>query len=161
MPFVLIIMGVSGTGKSTIGKALAEKLSLPYFEGDEFHPAANVEKMRQGIPLNDGDRVPWLLALREQIEVQLEKGESAVLASSALKASYREILQRDDKRVKFVFLHGTYELILQRMQEREHEYMPPSLLKSQFDTLEEPEDAIRISIDQEVGAMVEEVLSQL
>ena len=161
MPFVLIIMGVSGTGKSTIGKALAEKLSLPYFEGDEFHPAANVEKMRQGIPLNDGDRVPWLLALREQIEVQLEKGESAVLASSALKASYREILQRDDKRVKFVFLHGTYELILQRMQEREHEYMPPSLLKSQFDTLEEPEEAIRISIDQAVEAMVEEVISQL
>jgi len=118
MPFVLIIMGVSGTGKSTIGKALSEKLSLPYFEGDEFHPAANVEKMRQGIPLNDADRVPWLLALREQIELQLEKGESAILASSALKTSYREILQRDDKRVKFVFLHGSYELILQRMPKK-------------------------------------------
>lgn len=161
MPFVLIIMGVSGTGKSTIGKALSKKLSLPYFEGDEFHPATNVEKMRQGIPLNDDDRVPWLLALREQIELQLKKGESAILASSALKASYREILQRDDKRVKFVFLHGSYELILARMKERDHEYMPPSLLKSQFDALEEPESAIKVSIDQEVSAIVEEVISKI
>ncbi|MEL6254484.1 MAG: gluconokinase [Bacteroidota bacterium] len=161
MPFVLIIMGVSGTGKSTIGKALSNKLSLPYFEGDEFHPAANVEKMRQGIPLDDSDRVPWLLALRKQIELQLEREESAVFASSALKASYREILQREDKRVKFVYLDGSYELILERMRGRDHEYMPPSLLKSQFETLEEPEDAIRVSIDQDVLSIVDEVISQI
>ena len=161
MESVLILMGVSGTGKSTIGQALSERLNWPYFEGDTFHPSANVEKMRAGIPLNDDDRAPWLLLIRAAIEEELASGSSAIFASSALKASYREILQRDDKRIKFVFLQGSYELIMNRLKSRNHEYMPSSLLKSQFDALEEPQDAIKVSIDQPIEKIVEEILEKL
>jgi len=108
---VLIIMGVSGTGKSTVGKSLSKKLSWPYFEGDDFHPKANVEKMRQGIPLTDEDREPWLQTLRELIEKQLRQGHSAILASSALKNSYRNTLVQGDERIRFVYLQGSFELI--------------------------------------------------
>lgn len=161
MESVLILMGVSGTGKSTIGQALSEKLNWPYFEGDKFHSPANVEKMRAGIPLNDDDRGPWLLSIRTAIEEHLASAGSAIFACSALKASYREILQKEDKRIKFIFLHASYELILSRMNSRKHEYMPASLLKSQFETLEEPKNAIKVSVNQAVDKIVEEILEKL
>ncbi|MEM6805803.1 MAG: gluconokinase [Bacteroidota bacterium] len=135
MESVLILMGVSGTGKTTIGQGLSDKLNWPYFEGDKFHPPSNVEKMRAGIPLNDEDRAPWLLAIRAAIEKRLSSGESAIFTCSALKASYREVLQRGDKRIKFIYLQGSYDLIMNRLNSRTHEYMPASLLKSQFETL--------------------------
>jgi len=136
-------MGVTGSGKTTIGRLLSENVGWKYVDADDFHTAANVEKMRRGIPLNDADREPWLFKLRELICQCLETNQSVALSCSALKESYREILVVDG-RVQLVYLKGTPELIRDRITTRSGHYMNPSLLKSQFQTLEEPVDCFLV-----------------
>lgn len=138
-------MGVSGVGKTTVGRLLAERLSCPFLDADDFHPPANVAKMRGGIPLTDADREPWLQALRAEIEGRLERGESAVLACSALKQDYRDRLQVSDA-VRIVYLRGTAALIRDRLQARRGHYFDPALLASQFAALEEPEGLLTVDV---------------
>lgn len=140
-------MGVSGSGKTTIGRMLASELNWDFFDGDDFHPPANREKMSKGIPLTDEDRVEWLNHLRELIQNHLKEGSSLVLACSALKGRYREKLAVNDK-VRFVYLRGTYNQVETRMKRRKDHYMPVQLLQSQFEALEEPRDAVAIEITQ-------------
>jgi len=162
---IIIVMGVSGCGKSVVGSRLAERLGAHYAEGDEFHSKANIEKMRSGIPLDDGDRWPWLNAIAEAIGDWRTHGRDAVVACSALKKAYRDILGggRDD--VVFVHLEGSMDLIASRMAKRQHEYMPATLLQSQFDTLEPPdekaENVITVDITPEPETIVEIVLDRL
>ena len=158
---VIIVMGVSGCGKTTVGKLLAERLGLPFYDADDFHPAENVEKMKSGEPLTDADRHPWLAALSWEIE-KWNEDDGAVLACSALKRNYRAILNPDKSdRVKFVYLKGNEEIILHRMQQREGHYMPPGLLRSQFEALEEPEDATTVSIELSPEEIVEKIVKEL
>lgn len=157
----IILMGVSGCGKTTIGEQLAEKLGIPFYDGDDFHPEKNVEKMQSGVPLNDQDRLPWLVKLAEQISLMNREG-GGIIACSALKQAYRNILiGAPGADVTFVYLKGDRELIADRLSEREDHYMPPDLLDSQFDDLEEPEDAITVSIDQEPDEIVDEIFDRL
>ena len=144
-PTVLVLMGVTGSGKTTIGHLLSEDAGWKYLDADEFHTAANVEKMRRGVPLSDADREPWLLRLRELICKCLETKQSAVLACSALRESYRKILLVDG-RVQLVYLKGNSELIRNRIITRSGHYMNPDLLESQFQTLEEPVDCFSIDV---------------
>ena len=144
-PAILILMGVTGSGKTTVGQLLTADVGWKYFDADDFHTAANVEKMKQGVPLNDADREPWLLRLREVISECLASNEPAVLACSALKGSYRELLLIDG-RVQLVYLKGTAQLISQRLKNRRGHYMNPALLESQFETLEEPFDCLRVEV---------------
>jgi len=146
-PTILILMGVTGSGKTTIGKLLSDNLGWAYFDADDFHPAANVEKMTQGIPLDDQDREPWLLALRGVINNCLEADEPAVLACSALKEDYRDQLLVDS-RVQLVYLKGDSQLIGRRLNQRQGHYMNPALLASQFATLEEPAGGLTIDVSQ-------------
>lgn len=154
---VVLVMGVSGSGKTTIGKNLATRMKCEFADADDYHPQANVEKMRSGIPLDDADRLPWLDALGQLIIAHLADGRDLVLACSALKDSYRKRLMTDDARVKLVYLKGDYKLIASRLAARENHYMNPRLLESQFATLEEPADAITINI----AAKPEEITAQL
>lgn len=145
-PLVIFVMGVSGVGKSTIGSLLSKEFSIPYFDGDDFHPQENVEKMANGHSLNDDDRYGWLLKLNSLANEQIDKG-GCVIACSALKEKYRDILEKNiEKNIKWVFLNGSFDLISKRMQARKGHYMPESLLKSQFDTLETPINAIDVDI---------------
>jgi gluconokinase len=139
----IIVFGVTGSGKTTIGTLLAKELGWQFYDADNFHPAANVEKMRQGIPLNDDDRIPWLAKLQELIRSYTDKGENAVLACSALRESYRQYLQAGGE-VKFIYLKGDFVLIQQRLNNRRGHYMNPNLLQSQFNTLEEPRPEITV-----------------
>ena len=139
---ILIITGVSGSGKTTIGKLLAQQLNWPFYEGDDFHPEANIQKMESGQALNDEDRLPWLQSLRKLVEELIAEKESAVLSCSALKESYRKILSDGLNEVRFVYLKASYEQIYPRIASRKGHFMPPELLKSQFETLEPPNDAI-------------------
>lgn len=157
---VLIIMGVSGCGKTTIGKMLSAKLNWKYFEGDEYHPAENIEKMKNGIPLDDSDRKPWLLKLRSIIQDALDQKINIVLTCSSLKESYRKIL-RINNEVKFVYLKGSYSLIEKRMKERTDHFMKPGMLQSQFDALEEPTDAIIVDIDNSSENILSQILNKL
>ncbi len=157
---VLIIMGVAGCGKTSVGKMLSEKLGWKYYEGDNYHPKENVEKMSNGIPLNDEDRMPWLLKLRTIIEDALSHSENIILSSSALKEAYRKILKVNDG-VKFIYLKGSYELIEARMKMRKDHFMKPGMLKSQFEALEEPANAITIDIDQPLEKIVENILQKI
>ena len=164
--FVVVLMGVSGSGKSTIGETLAGDLGCAFLEGDDFHPAANVAKMKQGIALTTADREPWLRSIAAKIDELLLAKQSAVISCSALQRSYRDILIGDRPRVALVFLKGSYDLILHRLQGRHGHFMPPSLLKSQFDTLQEPapeERAIVVDIalpPAEICAAIERGLAQ-
>jgi gluconokinase len=137
-------MGVSGSGKSTLGARLAERLGFPFLDADDFHPPENVAKMAAGIALTDADRQPWL----ELLNGKLRQHEHAVLACSALKNSYREILTRDIPAPRIVFLKGAIELIRARLESRQHRYMPASLLESQFAALEPPGKAIEVDVAQ-------------
>ncbi len=160
----LVVMGVSGSGKTTIAAMLAQRLHWVFEEGDWFHPKANIEKMRSGKPLTDEDRWPWLRAIAAQIGAIRKAGEHAVISSSALKRSYRHILTGGRRDVGFVFLKGDRDLILQRLAAREGHFMPPSLLDSQFATLEEPqpdERAIVVSIEPHPREIVEAIMAQL
>jgi gluconokinase len=134
---IVIVFGVSGAGKTTMGKLLAEQLGWRFYEADDFHPRANIEKMHSGCPLSDEDRWPWLERLREQITRSLAINEDAVIACSALKRAYRERLHVSND-VKFVFLRGDYALVEEQLQQRRSHFMNRSLLRSQFTDLEEP-----------------------
>jgi gluconokinase len=163
-PRALIVMGVSGSGKTTIARALAERLGWRFADGDDFHPAANVAKMKAGHPLTDDDRWPWLRAIAAEIDRVAAGGGHLVIACSALKRAYRDVLSggRDD--VRFVFLDGSRELIARRMAARQNHFMPPGLLDSQFATLERPgpdEHAIHVGIDVPVDEIVDGVIAQL
>ena len=157
---VLVIMGVSGTGKSTIGLMLSEKLGIPFFDGDDFHPEANVQKMTAGKPLNDEDRLGWLIRLNQ---LALEhKSNGAVIACSALKQSYRDILQQNmGAQLAFVYLEGSFELIKSRLENRKGHFMGTTLLQSQFDTLEPPIDAVTVSIALKPEEITHQVIQQL
>ena len=156
---IYIVMGVSGCGKSTIGKLLATKLKAPFFDGDDFHPEANVQKMANGLPLTDKDRKGWLQKLNE-IAIE-HKPSGTVIACSALKETYRNQLKQNlEKQMVFVYLKGTFEEIHARLKERQGHYMPIELLKSQFETLEPPEDAIHVSIYHSPDEIVSEVLDK-
>ncbi|HEY4901111.1 MAG TPA: gluconokinase [Terriglobales bacterium] len=143
---VIILMGVTGSGKTTIGLALAAALQWRFADADDFHSPSNVAKMKTGIPLDDADRLPWLASLHEAIAAWLEAGTNVVLACSALKQTYREqLLVSPD--VKLVYLRGSRELISQRLSQRHGHYMDPNLLPSQFATLEEPREAVVADVD--------------
>jgi gluconokinase len=157
---IIVIMGVAGSGKTTIGKLLSKKFGYKYYEGDDYHPHKNVAKMSNGIPLNDEDRLPWLLSLRKIIQENLEDGRGTVITCSALKQSYREILKYDN-RVKFVYLKGDFDTINNRMQQRKEHFMKPEMLKSQFDALEEPTDAITIEVNMSTEEIVNEIIKRL
>jgi carbohydrate kinase (thermoresistant glucokinase family) len=156
------MMGVSGCGKTTIGQALAAHLNCPFYDGDDFHSPQNVAKMAGGVPLNDADRAPWLESLAGLIREHLARGETAVLASSALKKRYRDLLRVDD-RVHFIFLDGDFDLIWGRMQARHDHYMKAEMLQSQFDALERPDEneAMRIDIDQSVNDIVKQLIEAI
>jgi len=153
---VYYIIGVSGCGKSTIGSALSEKWDIPFYDGDDFHPKENIAKMKSGIPLNDDDRKPWLEAINKFARDQVANG-ALVIACSALKASYRQILIADlGDLFEIIHLAGSFELIEERMKARDH-FMPSSLLQSQFDTLEAPTNALEVSINQSIEEMVNQI----
>lgn len=157
---IYVVMGVSGSGKSTIAPMLAEKLGLPFFDGDQFHPKENVQKMASGTPLNDQDRHAWLLALNELARKHAGKG--AVIVCSALKKRYRKQLAKDLKgQVQWIFLQGSFDLILSRLMERKGHFMPTELLRSQFETLEPPKKAIAVSIAGKPEEILEAILSKL
>jgi gluconokinase len=144
---VLILMGVSGSGKTTVGKALASSLGWTFVEADDFHPAANIEKMRNGIALNDDDRWPWLRALRQRIDEACASDENVVMACSALKQVHRDELDGGSPGcVRFIFLTGSEELIRERLEEREGHFMDPDLIHSQFEALEPPEGVIWVDV---------------
>jgi gluconokinase len=155
---------VSGAGKSTVGEALAARLGWRYEDGDAFHPASNVAKMRAGHPLTDEDRWPWLRAIAEEIDRICRGGGHVVMACSALRRAYRDVLLHDRKDVRLVFLDGTEPLIEDRLSHRKGHFMPQGLLASQFATLEPPgaeERAVRVSIDASIDGIVDDVLNQL
>jgi gluconokinase len=157
-------MGVTGVGKTTVGRLLADRLGARFLEGDAFHPPANVAKMRAGIPLEDADRWPWLETLRAELARELAKGATVVLACSALKRAYRDLLRRAGPEVRFVHLVGPEELVARRLAGRRGHYMPPSLLPSQLATLEDPvgePDVLREPIDRPPEAIVASILARL
>lgn len=159
-PRIIYTMGVSGSGKSTIGEKLADALGYPFFDGDDYHPQANIEKMSKGIPLNDTDRQGWLQTLN-QLAIA-HKSSGAIIVCSALKQKYRQQLQAHlNGCCTFLYLKGSLEEISERLSNREGHFMPKDLLASQFDTLEEPTDAIAVSIQKSPDAIVAEVLSML
>lgn len=160
---IVVVMGVSGAGKTTIGRALAQALGWPFYDGDDFHPPQNVEKMRQGIPLTDADRLPWLEALHALMYQLLLSGQSAVVACSALKRSYRDLLRRAGPEVRFVYLAADPELIRRRLEARRGHFFDPQLLQSQFEALEAPdaEEALTVAADRSVDALVSEILVAL
>ncbi len=158
---IILIMGVSGSGKTTIGNLLATSLGWEFRDADDFHSAENVEKMQHGIPLTEADRTPWLNDLQSAIKRWMHENRNVVLACSALKNSYRQSLLIDHDRVKLVYLKGSYSLIQTRLQERSSHYMPAQLLNSQFDTLEEPLDALIVGIEQSPETILQTIQSAL
>ena len=157
---VIIVMGVSGCGKTTIGEKLSNEIGVPFFDADNFHPQANIDKMKNSIALTDVDRKPWLDTLAVKIK-DWEQSGGAVLACSALKESYREQLFSNEKNIFLVFLYGTFELITKRMKERDNHYMKVGLLQSQFDTLEVPEYGLHINIEKPVGDIIAQIKNEL
>ena len=157
---VILLMGVTGSGKTTVGLALAESLAWQFADADDFHSPANVAKMQAGIPLDDADRMPWLASLRDAIEGWLRGGTDVVLACSALKQAYREeLLVSPDARV--VYLRGSSDLIAHRLSQRHGHYMDPNLLASQIATLEEPRDAIVVDVGEDVSEIVNKIREAL
>jgi gluconokinase len=153
-----ILMGVSGSGKTSVGKALAKHLGWEFYDADDFHPPANVAKMASGIPLDDADRAPWLAALHDLIESSLKADRPGVLACSALKTRYRTQLVDGNQAVCIVYLKGSYELIWSRMQKRTDHYMKAEMLKSQFEALEEPTNALIADVALPVDEIVQQIL---
>jgi carbohydrate kinase (thermoresistant glucokinase family) len=156
----LLVMGVSGSGKSTVGKALAQALGWVFADADDYHSESNRAKLTRGEPLTDADREPWLLRLHGLLEQHLQTNQPLVLACSALKERHREILTQNLEGIQVVFLSGSRELIAERMRQRTH-FMPVSLLESQLQTLEPPTQAITVDIGKPLEGIVEEVLVQL
>ncbi len=158
---VIIVMGVSGCGKSTVGRLLAEKTGSTFLDADDFHTPESVEKMRAGTPLTDADRAGWLERLRGEIARFLANGAPLVLACSALRESYRQALARPGEDIGFVYLKGTFAQIHPRISGRPDHYMPASLLRSQFATLEEPAYGLSVDVDREPGEAVARIMRQL
>jgi gluconokinase len=157
---IIVVMGVSGCGKSTIGQQLADRLGWPFFDGDDFHPPANLDKMSRGVPLNDEDRSGWLAAIADRMRALGALDQSGVFACSALKQKYRHQLRVTDQ-VKFVYLRGDYDLIWARMQRRPGHYMKANMLAGQFEALEEPADALALDIDPLPDQIVAHVIQSL
>lgn len=154
-----IVMGVSGSGKTTIGQLLAQRLGCRFYDGDDFHPPPNIAKMAAGVPLDDDDRRGWLAALAALIRQSLAHGETGVIACSALKEAYRAVLRVDPNQVQFVYLKGDYDTIWARMQGRTGHYMKPGMLQSQFDALQEPLDAFTVDVDLAPEQIVDRVMA--
>lgn len=162
--FVIVVMGVSGSGKTTVAAMVAGALHCPFLEGDDLHPPANVAKMRSGTPLDDDDRLPWLKAIAAEIDRWRQRGKSGVVTCSALKRTYREIIVGDRPEVVLVYLKGSRDLIHHRMAQRHEHFMPLALLDSQFATLEEPgpdEAPIVVDIGGRPAEIVAEILRQI
>ena len=157
---VVVLMGVTGSGKTTIGRRLARELGWRFYDADDFHPAANVEKMSRGVPLEDSDRAPWIDTLRGLVRGWVERGESAVLACSALKERYRDHLLIDES-VKLVYLKGDYELIRARLDGRRGHFMKAAMLDSQFAALEEPERAVRVDVSSTPAEIIKTIRDSL
>jgi gluconokinase len=155
-----IIMGVSGCGKSSVGQALAASLGWDFYDADDFHPPENIAKMENGIPLDDTDRAPWLESLRELMTSCLQANRPGVLACSVLKERYRQKLLEGNPGARLVYLKGSYDLIWSRMAQRPGHYMKPEMLQSQFDALEEPQNAINIDISYPLTQIVEQILAK-
>lgn len=155
---IVVIIGVSGSGKSTLGRVLADQLHVPFIEGDDYHPDSNVQKMRAGTPLNDKDRYSWLNALHEVALAHAIPG--VVMTCSALKESYRKQLSNGmEDQFVWILLDGTFEVIQDRMKERKDHFMPPALLRSQFDTLEKPEYALSLDVEESTEVQSEKALA--
>ena len=158
---IVVVMGVSGAGKTTVGSALASHLGWDFLDADEYHPAENVAKMAAGTPLTDTDRWPWLDRLNRELQVRDKDGTDAVLACSALKEAYRTRLMAGLRTARLVFLRGDFESIRARVQSRQHKYMPASLLQSQFDTLEPPANALEIDATLDLPVAVQRIAADL
>ncbi len=158
---IVVVMGVSGSGKSTIGKLLAASLDWEFSDADAFHSVANVEKMSHGIPLNDKDRMPWLHQLQSAIAQWLSEDRNVVLACSALKSSYRQILWQDPERMRLVYIKSSLELLQKRLQQRQNHFMAQTLLQSQFDILEEPKDGIQVDATQPTIVSIQQIRENL
>jgi gluconokinase len=158
---IVILMGVSGCGKTTIGQNLSAKMGWPLFDADEFHSAASIEKMRNGIPLEDADRWPWLDRMNAMLRQRHVRGESVLLACSALKRAYRDRLSKGIADVRWIYLKGGFELIRKRLEARKGHYMKAGLLESQFAALEEPENALTVDIDDTPDSIGDSILRRL
>jgi gluconokinase len=157
----IIVMGVSGSGKTTIGRLLAARLGWDFYDADDFHSPENISKMAKGIPLTDEDRKPWLEALRRKIEWCQAQNHPGVLACSALKATYRDELIDHDEDIQIVYLRGSFDLIWKRMETRTNHYMKPDMLASQFAALEEPPDALVEDLEKTPEAICADILSKI
>lgn len=157
-PKTIVLMGVSGSGKTTIGRALSQTLGYSFFDADDFHPQKNIDKMSSGLSLNDQDRLPWISRLNDLLCQKQDQG--LTLACSALKESYRQRLS-EGLEINWFYLKGSYKMILQRLENRSHHFMPHELLKSQFNTLEEPDYAIAIAIDKPIEKIIEHIKNHL
>lgn len=156
----MVVMGVTGAGKTTIGRLLAAQLGWPFADADQFHPKANVEKMSRGITLTDADREPWLAAMRSAIQQWISRNESAVLACSALKRSYRSELMVGPE-VRFVYLRGDYETVARQLRMRHGHFATEAILADQFATLEEPENVVVLDVGRDPDLMVKEIRAQI
>jgi len=158
-PQAVVLMGVSGCGKTSVGVKLSQLLDWPFYDGDDYHPLENITKMSQGTPLDDVDRVPWLANLHDLISEHISSGQSILLACSALKGKYRDQLTKDNPSTVFVYLKGDFNLISERMRVRPGHYMKADMLQSQFSALEEPIDALVIDISQDIEWITKEIVS--
>ncbi len=158
---IILLMGVAGSGKTTVGLLLAQELQWDFYDADDFHPPANIDKMRRGLALDDDDRFPWLQALQQVIRDWLSEGKNAVLACSALKAEYRQMLLQDPQRMRLVFLSGEVSLIEERVAGREGHFLPKELLPSQFAALEIPEGGLIVDVGRSPGEIVKEIRDSL
>lgn len=158
---IFFIMGVSGSGKTTIGQLLSERTGIPFFDADDYHPESNKKKMQEGQPLTDEDRQGWLVRLNK-LAIEESNNKGAIIACSALKERYREILSKDiTVPIHWVLLQGSFELIKERIEKRKGHYMPASLLQSQFDILEAPHNAIVVDIAKDPSAIVDDILRRI
>lgn len=159
----IVVMGVSGSGKTSVGEALAARLGWQFYDADNFHPEENVAKMAQGTPLNDDDRAPWLKRLHDLIHDHLTQGKPGILACSALKRRYRDVLRADNSGLAFFYLHSEFDPLRERMESRIGHYMKAGMLQSQFDALEEPgtDEAVRLDGSKPIENLTEEILHEI
>jgi carbohydrate kinase (thermoresistant glucokinase family) len=160
-PKAIVLMGVSGSGKTSVGKRLSQLLGWPFFDGDDFHSEENKEKMAAGSPLNDDDRAPWLASLNDLLVENLNEGKSILLACSALKQDYRNQISEDTSGTIFVYLKGDFDVIFERMRVRTGHYMKAKMLESQFESLEEPTEVITIDVRKSLEEITKEIIAKL